>query len=336
MQYSSRNIAKALLGKGCDVCLMVEDNDMEDLTQLHRIKAQYEFNPHCVININHFNNEWLHPDVYNIIWWQDYMMGVEEEKVHLRERDILLTADPSLLPYLTKSGMKDIKRQEFCVDTNVFQNNTPMEERHKSVFVGVSYKYRLGHLVGEKQALDLLQEQMDSGAAITTDFLHYVAKKTNLPFKYVYDVGPLFTHVVRETAVKWLCELAPQIDLEVEIYGRGWDDHPIISPYYKGPIEHGPKIAKLYNETKYALSASPYVVDSQRLSEICACGAIPIMYDARPFAPQPHWDDECLWFNSQEEFNNCFTQKPRNSPDVIAQTNSYDAFADRIIRFIKP
>jgi tetratricopeptide (TPR) repeat protein len=336
MQYCSGNIAKALKSKGCDVKLLIEESDMEEITPLHRLKEYHDFNPHCVININHINNAWLHPDVYNIIWWQDYMLGVEEEKVHLRDRDIVLTADPSLLPYLIESGIKDIKRQEFCVDTDTFQNITPLEERHKSVFIGVSYTYRLQHLEGEKQALDLIQEEMNSGTAITTDFLHFVAKKTNLPFQYIYDVGPLLTHVVRETSVKWLCELAPQLDLKVEIYGHGWDYHPIIRPFYKGPIEHGPKIAKLYNETKYAVSASPYVVDSQRLSEISACGAIPIMYDARPFAPEPHWDDECLWFKSQDEFNNCFTQKPRNKPDIIAQTNSYDAFADQIIKYVKP
>ncbi|MBF0382234.1 MAG: tetratricopeptide repeat protein [Magnetococcales bacterium] len=335
MQYSSRNIAKALLNKGCDVKLDIEESDMEEIIPYQRLKAHYDFNPHCVININYINNSWLHPDVYNIIWWQDYMHGVEEENYNLRERDIVLTADPSLTPYLTKAGIKDIKRQEFCVDTNVFQNKTPLEERHKSVFVGVSYTSRLNHIAGEKEALDLLQQEMDRGVAITTDYMHFVAKKTDLPYQYVYDVGPTFTHVVRQTAVKWLCELAPDIDLEVEIYGRGWDDDPIISPFYKGPIEHGPKIAKLYNETKYAVSASPYVVDSQRLSEISACGVIPIMYDARPFAPTPHWDDECLWFVSQDEFNNCFTQKPKNSPEIIAQTNSYDAFADRIIEFVK-
>ncbi|MBF0192921.1 MAG: tetratricopeptide repeat protein [Magnetococcales bacterium] len=336
MQYSSRNIAKALRNNGCDVIMMVEESDIEEITPLHMIQEYLRLSPHCIININHINNNWLHPDVYNIIWWQDYMDGVEKEKAQLRERDITLTADPSLLPYLIKSGFKDIKRQEFCVDTDVFQNITPQNERKKAVFIGISYTTRLQNLEGEKQALELLQAQMDSGSAITTDFLHFVAKKTDLPFKYVYDVGPLFTHVVRETAVKWLCELAPQLDLKVEVYGRGWEDNPIINPYFKGPIEHGPNIAKIYNETKYAVSASPYVVDSQRLSEIAACGAIPVMYDSRPFSAKPHWDDECLWFNSQDEFNDCFTKKPKNNAGIIAQTNSYDAFAKRIIELIKP
>ncbi|MBF0192931.1 MAG: tetratricopeptide repeat protein [Magnetococcales bacterium] len=337
MQYCSRNIAKALENNGCEVNFLIEESDLEDITTLKLLTTHFEFNPHAVININHIDNQWLHPDVYNIVWWQDYMNGMEEKKENKwRERDIVLTADPALIPYLEMSGAKDIKRQEFCVDTTIFQNTTPISQRRKAVFIGNNYIIRLEKRSGEDIALSMLQDMLDKGEPYTKDYLNFVAKKSGLPIEYIFDLGPLLTHVVRETSVKWLCELAPKLDLEVEIYGRGWDDHPVISPYFKGEVEHGPKVAALYNQAKYALSSSPYVVDSQRLSEIAACGVIPVMYDARPFAQKPHWDDECLWFHSKEEFIDCFNNTTKNDPAIIAQTNSYDAFAKRIIKWIKP
>ncbi|MBF0381748.1 MAG: hypothetical protein HQL69_12060, partial [Magnetococcales bacterium] len=336
MQYCSRNIVKALENNGCDVTLLIEDSDLEDVTTLQVLKSQYECNPHAVVSINHVNNKWLHPDVYNITWWQDFMPELENKKTTWRKRDIVLTADPALTPYLEKSGAKNVQRQEFCVDTTIFKNITPLAQRRKAIFIGISYKQRLTNKPGEAEALDMLQDTMDKGEPFTMDFLKHVAKKSGLELRYIFDLGPLLTYVVRDTAVKWLCELAPKLELEVEIYGRGWDEYPTIKPYFKGEVEHGPKVAALYNQAKYALSSSPYVVDSQRLSEIAACGVIPIMYDARPFAQKPHWDDECLWFNSQDEFNDCFTKSPKNSPAIIAETNSYDTFAKRIISWIKP
>jgi Tfp pilus assembly protein PilF len=336
MQYCSRNIAKALENNGCEVKFLVEESDLEEITTLKLLTTHYEFNPHAVVNVNHLYNQWLHPDVYNITWWQDFMPEIDDEKLKWRERDIALTADPALIPHLEKSGAKDVKRQEFCVDTTTFQNITPVEERRKAIFIGNSYKQRLLKKPGEDEALSMLQDMLDRGEPFTMDFLNFVAKKSDLPLHYVFDLGPLLTHVVRETAVKWLCELAPKLELDVEIYGRGWDNHPIITPYFKGEIEHGPKVAALYNQAKYALSSSPYVVDSQRLSEIAACGVIPVMFDARPFAQKPHWDDECLWFHSQEKFNDCFSKSPKSDPKIIAQTNSYDAFAKRIIKWVKP
>ena len=336
MQYGSRYLASALRRQGCEVKLVVEDNDYQDFPLHYKLEVCYKFNPHAVININYRNNSWLHPDIYNFIWWQDFMPDlIDGEPVEWRPRDVVLTADPCLIPYLEKIGAKDVQRQEFCVDLQLYQNRTPMAERNKAIFIGVAYTHRLKRYVGEAEIINAIQELLGRGEPVTMDFLRKIAEQNSLPLSYVYDTGPLFTHAIRETAVKWLCELAPHIDLDVEIYGRGWEYHPVISQYFKGEVANGPDVAALYNQAKYALSASPYVVDSQRLSEIAACGAIPVMYDARPFAEKPHWDDECLWFDSKESFNACFERQPVNDPITIAKTNSYDAFAQRIMQLVK-
>ena len=332
MQYSSRNIAESLSRKGCSVKLLIEEDDRESVNLYQILQEHNNFNPHVVVNINYRNNTWLHQDVYNIIWWQDIMQELLDGKpVHWRDRDIVMTADPVLIPNLEKCGAKEVLRQSFCVNSQIFQNLTPWQERKKAIFIGASYTHLLTSDASEVEAVQAVLDVVRRGELLTMDFLRHIAVRTGLPLHHVYDMGPVFTHAVRETSVEWLCQLAPQLDLEVEVYGRTWELNPIVSPYFKGEVSHGPDVAKLYNEARYALSASPYIIDSQRLSEISACGAIPVMYDARPFALKPHWDDECLWFHSQEMFNSCFERKPPNDPAIIAKTNSYDAFAERII-----
>ncbi|MBF0454445.1 MAG: tetratricopeptide repeat protein [Magnetococcales bacterium] len=335
MQYCSRYLAESFKRLGQEVCFLIEEDDREELSLLQQMKVYYDFNPHVIININHLSNQWLHPDVFNFTWWQDFMPELGAKKpLAWRKRDYALTADPVLNPHLQRVGSPTVYRQEFCIDPTLFKNRTPWQARKKAVFIGVSYIHRLTHVAGEAKAIQALKSKMLQGEPITMDFLKQVAKETELPLEQVYDLGPIFTHVVRETAVEWLCMLADDLDLDVEVYGRGWQHNPITAPFFKGELSHGEDVATVYNSAQYAVSASPYVVDSQRLTEIAACGAIPVMFDARPFAQKPHWDEECLWFHNQEQFNRCFTRRPKKDPAIIGKTNSYDAFAQRILNWV--
>ncbi len=336
MQYCSRNLAKALERQGCQVKFLIEENDLEEVG-FHTVMQEYHaFNPHAVVNINHLNNLWLHPDVYNITWWQDFMPTLTDPKpMPWRERDIALAADPNLIPYLEKTGAKDVQRQEFCVDTHLFRSRTPWRERRKVVFIGGSYLHRLSRSAGEIAVIRGVNERMEAGERVTREFLQEMVDRSGLSLQQGFELGPALTFVVRQTAVEWSCLLAPEMGLEVEVYGRLWEQNPIVKPYFKGELPHGEAVAEVYDQAKYAIAATPYVIDSQRLSEISACGAVPLIYDSRHLAQKPHWDEECLWFHSRETFKACLNKRPVKDPGIIARTHSYDAFARRILEWVR-
>ena len=114
MQYSIRNLAGALEKLGHKVVVSIEQNDMEELCPAWNLKEFLELKPHLTININHLNNLFLHPDLFNVVWWQDPMPSMLKGKpLPWRERDIVFSAYREFDPYLEQCATQNIMRQGF-------------------------------------------------------------------------------------------------------------------------------------------------------------------------------------------------------------------------------
>ncbi|MBF0446484.1 MAG: tetratricopeptide repeat protein [Magnetococcales bacterium] len=337
IQYSSRDLATALKHKGCDVNFVIEKSDLERIETRHYYEEIRKTAPNAVININHLNNEHLHEDTYNITWWQDPMPEITSGKpIKWRNRDLVISAYTTFDTPLYNTGAKQVYRQDHCIDPEIFNSSTPLTQRKKIVFIGSSYMRQLTtHGEQGQQIISLMQEKMVLGQDISDLFLHELAKKFALNFDEIfYNLLPF---VVRDTSVEWLCSIADTLDYDVEVYGRWWDKNPIVAPFFKGELPHGPMVAKVYNEAKYAIAAMHRTVNSQRVAEIAACGCIPVLLDERgyPNVEKPHWDDECLFYRTKDELRQCFFNTPKNDPQIIAKNYSYASFADKIIAYIK-
>ena len=136
-------------------------------------------------------------------------------------------------------------------------------------------------------------------------------------------------------SARWLCELADELGMTVEVYGRGWERDPVVSPFFKGTLPHGPAVAEVYNTAQYSLVAHPHDLHSQRLIETAACGSIPIVYDCRYRAEKPHWDEQCLWYRTKEELRACLGKRPQSPVHAVCQGRSYTDFAKRILTEIQ-
>jgi hypothetical protein len=337
MQYSTRDLSAALQRKGCDVRLLIEGSDLEKIETRHYIKEYSKTAPNAVININNLNNDHLHKDTYNIVWWQDPMDDLTNKKqLPWRERDLSISAYYKFDTPLYDAGAKVVYRQDHCIDPEIFSPTIPLEQRKKIVFVGSSYAVKIGiHGENGLKIIAKMQEKMALGQDITDSFIKELSKKFAIGFDDIfYDLLPF---VVRDTSVEWLCSIADSHDYEVEVYGRWWDENPIVAPFFKGELPHGPMVAKIYNESKYAIAAMHRTVNSQRLAEIAACGCIPVLLDERsyPEVEPPHWNDECLFYRTKDELQKCIGRSPKNDPQIIAKSYSYDSFADKIITYIR-
>ncbi len=334
MQYAARYLAKAFQNLGHQVEFSIEQSDMEDLSNgIWHQKLRYDFNPHITININHQNNNYLHEDVFNVIWWQDPMPQLLEQKpFHWRKRDIIYSISPTLDKYLETCDSPNIHRQQFCIDATIFKAYPEIHKEEKIVFVGASYQGFIKHKSSNHtlEVISYFNHFLDAEITITHDIINQAATKFDIPFEIIF--WKLYHYSIRRKAVQWICQ---NNTFPVEIYGYGWDDDPIVSEFFKGSIAHGSALAKIYNSAKYALVVHPFEINSQRLSEVAACGATPLVFDCRHFAEPPYWEDECLYFNSFNSLQNALSKKPKKLASNIAQYSTYKKFAKNIINQVE-
>lgn len=331
MQYATRDLANAFRRLGHEVHFMIEENDMQYMPVSAVLKAHYEFNPHLVLNINHQNNAFLPPETVNVTWWQDLMPAIKDRKpLNWRERDLIFSYTGQFDSALRDTGATCIQRQQFCIDTSIFRPDPSIERENKVVFIG-SGAHPDYHRELQTQGLEeALTELFSTGCDITEEMVNQLAIEHDSDpelawYRLYYLVGRIQT-------VRWLCQ---QKDVKVEVYGRWWENDPIIRPHFKGEVPHGEEIARIYNSAKYALVVHPFVIQSQRLSEAGACGCIPLVYDCRHIAEQPHWDDHCLFFKSKDQLFAALKQEITPKPEDFIAEYSFDSFAEKIIEQIQ-
>ncbi|MBF0322155.1 MAG: hypothetical protein HQL62_04285, partial [Magnetococcales bacterium] len=338
MQYASQFLAKAFTRQGCQVLLQIEENDMQNLGFMDVAREIYRFKPHIVFAINHLNNKYIHDDTFHVSWWQDPMEEIRSDQpLPWRPRDLALAILPAYEGYLRNSGAKNIFRQLFCVDQDIFYPTTPLEDRRKVVFIGSHILATIdnGHPPSPslQSVLDTMREQFLQTGSLDREFCLALARKNNMDFMKIYD--NLGVGVIREICLEWLCALAPALEWQVEIYGRHWERNPRIAPFFHGELPHGEAVARVYNQARYALSVTTNTIHTQRLAELAACGCIPVVFDERQVVDPPHWENELLYFRTQEEMRACLKQRPSGGPQVIARESSYDALARFVLDWVR-
>ncbi len=301
MQYISKDIAHVLEQRGYDVFLDL----LYGIEDIGCAKNIFEFNPHVTININHINNTMLNEDVFNFVWFQDYMPVLSnKDPLHIRERDYIFVYQSMYRKALLEKGVAENKifdQKVFPADTSAFYMDENIVQEDKVVFVGTYYNNVNKNFVDEKMDL-AIKQLIQSGKALSLKNLETIFTKGLylLPGldKFANDVQQMYT---RNICVEWLCES----DKKVEIYGYNWEQsnkQKIIDSFLG--ILSKDKLNKVYNSAKYVLSASGQLINTQRLGEIVHCGAIPVVYDSREITDETQtWDDECLYFKTQEELN---------------------------------
>ncbi|MEO5341410.1 MAG: hypothetical protein H7837_12990 [Magnetococcus sp. MYC-9] len=333
LRYNARDLAEGFRKNGCEVLYHVEPTPMETFDFHHWLQAQEAFRPHLVLDINHAFNLASggsfqgHPDLFRILWFEDpspaLMAG---SPLPWRPRDLVYSVDRELDRLLYRCGAKEVKRQGFCYDEEIFRD-CGHPRHNKVVLVASSHDFVLHHFAGCKPLLARLEAMLTAGEAMTEATLDRLA--ADFPFRKEDISIYLWGYVIRNLSARWLCELAGEID--VEVYGHRWAADPVVRPFYRGILPHGPAVATVYNEARYALVNHPFDLHSQRLMEVSACGAVPIVYDCRERAGTPDWNNHCLWYRTQADLRRCLREQPLASAQRICQGSSYTEFARRIL-----
>ena len=331
LQYATFGLARAFESLGHAVHVAIERNPMEQMVEYYLVREYLDFAPDVFIIINHLRNQWIHPDVTHVAWYQDLMPALSSgEALAVRENDQIYSATVELDDHLRACGIDDFERQSFCVDAAVFHPPEIDHRRQRIVFVGSAYARQVADGPRTEEMKRYLLPRVENGKVYSRTEIEELAERMNVSREQAF--WNLYHYLTRDVIVHWMCQRLPALGLEVEVYGRYWDRDPLVAPFFCGEVEHGDALGDLYRDSRFALVCHPFDLNSQRLAEVAACGCIPVVYDCRRVAELPHWDDECLFFKTPDELVRLFESEPTCDPAPIAERNSYMHFARRILR----
>lgn len=340
MRYLSQSIADIFQSLGYEVLYYLQ-GDLESCSMLPALQAQYDFNPHVIIDINNFNCHFFNKDVFNFMWLQDDMPYITNDKpMHLKERDYILLYTKYHKDVLLKKGVTEDKiyiQDLFPVNENEFFLDKSIKREDKIIFVGSYYKKeRASKHLNEDIDRELIYS-VEKGIFLTTErvieiFKNYGVDLSDDTINNRIYINEIMQGYNRNTVVSWLAEIE---NMDVSIYGYDWElsNNQNIIDKYKGPVDKK-DLNALYNSSKYILSVSGRVINTQRLGEIVFSGAIPVMYDSREITDEKEtWDSECVYFKTKEELKNTLQNnvqpKKYRSEDML-DFFSYKRFAERI------
>lgn len=334
MQYVSKNIADAFEELGYEVLYHIQD-DMGDCNILSQLVEFHNFNPHIIVNINHFNNFHLNKNIFNFIWIQDPMPKIfeHEEPLYIRDRDYVYTLVKEYDSTLLKRGLNPDRlfSQSFATNPKIFFEDKTIKKENKVVFLGSDYSFEESfNIKSDDEILLKLYDCIDRNE-LNSEILQHYAKKLNVTYK---DMSTwIIASLVRRRVIIWLCSIK---DITVEIYGTNkWLRNPETAPFYKGLLPYGKEMAKVYNSAKYSICVHPIYKYQQRLFEISACGSIPLVYDCELMTEDFEHDDNILSFSTLEELEKSIGQKPKKDSRQIAEDISYKNMVQRITKIIE-
>jgi len=339
MQHISKNIAAKLESMGFNVFFHIQKNDMEHCSALSHLEDIYKFKPHITININHFNNTFLHEDIFNIVWFQDDMASLfEKETMVNRKRDFVFHLTQGLKQSLKDNLNLKTKYQPFCINNEVFKKRNKIKRNNKIVFIGSSYCLRVQRIsekIGEVKTTDIVKDMeiaFNLNNVFTKKQITAISEKHAVSYSVIEHLSG---YVIRDTFILKICEL--NIDYDIEIYGWGWDKYKSLKPYYQGVLSYGKDISKVYNSAKYTVVTGGYLLQ-QRALEAMASGCTPLfhtsLYDIDEDI-KPSLRKEFITFKTLQEFEKLLTSNiTQNNDKKVVNYFNYKRFAKRIIKIV--
>ncbi len=304
LQYSMRDIEQAARSLGHEFRYLMEEHDHTPCLRREYInKHVREFLPDLIILLDHNRKEYGETYDYPI----PYCNWIQDDLGHLFRPDAGKNVDPYDL-VVGLIGQNRLRaagyRQEQCsfmpMPVNVHKfSNAPVSEADRQTYaceisfvshlnqtreellrlalqkVGTSPVARLLKAQYEQLGSEVAQGRIPGTPMQTVDRIQALARELGLEIDKANanQIRQLFTDRLinaffREQVLEW----ASRMDLNLHIYGKGWERHPTLARHARGPAEHGHHLRCIYQASKMNLQAVSTGVIHQRLIEGLCCG----------------------------------------------------------------
>ncbi len=379
LQYSMRDSLEALEDCGYESHLIIEKKDHHQSSCAKTCREILEFDPDLLIFIDHLRYEYpyLPKNIPMLTWIQDPMDNLLCRRAgeSIGPLDFVCgyyldrctkqfgyPADrflPTHIPVSTRLFHDRELRAETmaeygCDISFVSHASIPIERFYASALPTYAGSYRpmLERLYERAATLDESSEHGQPVAA-AFDLVRSVAAEVGLAleesqvqFVAINFVYRLFDWGRRQETLEWVGDWAKRTGRVFKIYGRGWENHPTLSQFACGVIEHGEPLRRAYRASRLALQLIASGFRHQRSYELLAAGTLPLSRYCRadfasPRAVALYPRLERIVFRSREEFETLAEQFLANEPyrqevlselrEVILRNYTYTAVIGEIL-----
>ena len=310
LRHIASDLADAFRGMGIEsriVCERDHSTKMSTSSLLHELNS---FSPHLIVSIN-YTRSMLGPHIPqhipHVCWIQDSMPHLYAKQVgsQLGARDFIVGM---VKPELTsRYGYPPSRTRSLpmCAARSKFSSNNTTDSfdaeicwaTHQSEAPSVMKRNMLDSLAQQSpgsvdRIASLLDEVERSILNLTDERVHHLLE--GLLDSSLFPAGipeaahearshilhtmvvPYAERVFRHQTAEWVAEIASERDWRFRLYGHGWEQHPTLSAYAAGPLEHGDQIRESYRRSGVHLHASINQTLHQRVVECVLSGGLPL------------------------------------------------------------
>lgn len=303
LQHSIRDIAAALQDMGWQTEIIIETAEHYINSPFAIVQTLFDFEPDIIIHIDHLRSERKNiiPDsIPYLCWIQDDLIHLTNQQAgkSVSMRDYILTcSQPSYTAnydyparqciYLNKLT-RPVKSQvihsraksdlvyvsnsshqaallinNFC---NEYKNDLTVQKFIKACCARMQNVYANNHALYNLN--DIRNIVMDESDRFGINW----PQTQNREQFIIRLAGALNNALYRQQALDWVIDVACQLDLKLELYGKGWEEHPKYSRFACGYVQYGQPLEQLTQQARFNLQIVPYSCMHQRLLDGIAAG----------------------------------------------------------------
>ena len=291
IQYSARDIADGFKDNGHEAIVVKENNDISVMSLLHHYTKMNEFKPDMVIIIGYFRKEWCPKSIPFITWVQDDLPQTfnQGNVDNLSEKDFVFCIYRGFRERFIQMGMPEnrVDMQIIPANTSIYK---PIESKKECDVVYIQH----GGTSPEHEYVNLRNQHDNQFERIIIDRCWEKIKESFSNNKYLYydDYDKIFEEMedklsikIKDEKTRWRIvyalrffvgnrflrqmplEMISGMGVNLELYGKDWENHPRLSKHAKGIAQNGEELNKIYNRAKIALHLQHDATLNQRVTE---------------------------------------------------------------------
>lgn len=306
LQHSMRDWLAAFAADGHETRLAMEEADHENMNSLVVAETCAEFRPDLVLLIDHHRGEveGLPERVPCAMWVQDYLPALFSPAAGAAQGPYDFVLGYNRTECTTKFGYPFERFLPAMVVVNEDRFAPPEltaddRRRYGCDVCFVSHASKPAERILAEQtaradprakvllteAFQRLRAVYEQGACLTHPLhLRAVIDQAVAATGLVPTADSrqalldLFTHrinnaLLRHQALEWAARSVEQTGATMHLYGNGWEAHPTLGRYARGPADNQAELRKIYAAARIHLQATPHGAVHQRLLEGLAAGA---------------------------------------------------------------
>lgn len=310
LQYSTRDILRALKTLGYEPHMLIEAKDYHQTSAIEICRRILDLDPIMIVLLDHLRYEfpsvpqqlpfltWIQDHMANLLCHRagqsigpfDFVCGYYKDRCTKQfgyPAEQFLPADVPVSTHVFHNDrLDDESAAAYECDISFVSNaSTPIERLYAAAVESYPVKHRAileaiydrrawttlegaGHVQPAQAASELVRSTArETGIALPEDDAEFIANN------FVYR---LFDWGRRQETLEWVAAWARRSGRAFRIYGRGWENHPALSEFAAGPIEHGEPLRRAYRASKISLQLIPSGFRHHRSYEMLASGTLPL------------------------------------------------------------